>query len=123
MGITVDTAGADRLAASLAAAADALEDPAPVLATVGNQVVTGAAARAPRRTGALAGSGSADPVTLDGRPAQLLTWGVRYAVYVNFGTATMTARPFASDALEAAARDAGTELATWAEQAIAQVHA
>lgn len=108
--LSVDTGGTDRLAASLAGAATALRDASDLAATVAARVLSDATSRAPRGTGALAGSGR-----LTGTDqAAVLTWGVRYALYVNFGTTTMRARPFATDALDAAAADADPLLAQWA---------
>ena len=52
----------------------------------------------PRRSGRLAGSVK---VRVEGDQG-LITWGVGYAVYVNYGTRTMRAQPFATDAIAAA---------------------
>ena len=114
-GLSIDTGATDRVAAGLADAATRLADPADLLADIGSRVLTDATARAPRATGALAGSGAVAPGQLEGHPAALLTWGVRYALFVNFGTSRMPARPFATDALAAAAADADTLARTWAK--------
>lgn len=119
--LTVDTGQADQLAASLVEAADRLADPDTLLADIAAQLAADASARAPRRTGALAGSGSITPGQVEGHPARLLTWGVRYALFVNFGTRYMRAQPFATDALDAAAGAAEPQLRAWAETIVDQV--
>lgn len=113
-GFSVDTGATDKVAAAFTDAAAQLADPAPVLADVASQVARYAAPRTPRRTGALANSFTTDRATVDGHPAVALTWGVRYAPYVNFGTRTQRAQPFATDALTAAAADADRTLTDWA---------
>jgi HK97 gp10 family phage protein len=113
--LDIDTATADRVARSLGDAAEKLTDPSTVLATLAQRIATDATGRVPRATGTLAGSLSVSPGTVEGRPAQTLTWGVRYAPYVNFGTRHMRARPFATDALDATAADAEPLLRGWAE--------
>jgi hypothetical protein len=117
--LTVDTSDTTRLVASLDKAARALADPDEVLRKV--TALVASRATPPRRTGALAGSLHVSSATVEGNPAAELTWGVRYAAYVNFGTRTMTARPFATDALAATAADAGPLLAQWADTIVAGV--
>jgi len=112
--VTVDTGATDQVAAALSHAAGRLADPGDLLADIAARVGPDATARAPRATGAMAGSLSTAGTTLDGRPAVVLTWGVRYAAFVNFGTDRMRARPFATDALAAAAADADKLAADWA---------
>lgn len=112
--LTVDTGATDQVAAALADAAGKLADPGDLLAGITQRVGADASTRVPRRTGTLAGSLTGGRTTLDGRPAVTLTWGVRYAAFVNFGTNRMPARPFATDALAAAAADADRALADWA---------
>lgn len=119
--VIVDTGATAQVAAGLSDAARLLADPSGLLADIAARVATDASSRAPRRTGALAGSVSAAGSTVDGRPAAVLTWGVRYAAYVNFGTSRMPARPFATDALAAATADAGTLAADWADTILGKV--
>ena len=120
-GLTVDTGGTGRLAASLGDAAAALADPAPLCDQVAQRVASDAAGSTPRATGALANSLRVTGGTREGKPAAVLTWGVRYAVFVNFGTRYMRARPFATDAL--AAVDAESLTLDWAESITTKVSA
>jgi HK97 gp10 family phage protein len=119
--LTIDTGTTERVAAALTHAADQLGDPSDLLAGIAQQLGSDASSRAPRATGAMAGSMSAGRTTLEGRPAVTLTWGVRYAAFVNFGTDRMPARPFATDALEAAAATADQAMADWAGAIIADL--
>ena len=116
--VTVDTGATDQVAAAISAAAVAFADPSDLLREVAQRVASDAASRAPRATGALAGSMTAAGATVNGLPTATLTWGVRYAAFVNFGTDRMPARPFATDALTAAAADAEPLLADWAGRII-----
>jgi HK97 gp10 family phage protein len=120
-GITVDPGATDQVAAALSVAAASLADPSDLLADIAARVGAEATSRAPRKTGAMAGSMSAGRVTIDGLPAVELTWGVRYAAFVNFGTGRMAARPFATDALAAAAADTEALAATWADTILSGV--
>jgi hypothetical protein len=120
-GLTVDPGATDQVAAALGGAAAALSDPSGLLADIAARVAADAGTRTPRRTGALAGSLSVGRATIDGRPAAQLTWGVRYALFVNFGTNRMPARPFATDALTAAAADTEKLAATWADTILGKV--
>jgi HK97 gp10 family phage protein len=115
--------GIARLVASLEAAATSLADPADLLKQISARVATEATSRAPRRTGALAGSLSVAGTMVAGRPTAELTWGVRYAAFVNYGTRYMRAQPFATDALAAAAADAEPLAVAWAEEIVAGVRA
>jgi HK97 gp10 family phage protein len=121
--VTVDSGGADTLARTLADASEALADPGPLVADLAAQTAAMASANTPRATGALANSGRVAAGTIGGHPAQLITWGVRYAVFVNFGTRHMPARPFATDALAAVRQSAEPALRTWADKALDQIHA
>lgn len=112
--VSVDTGAATTVAAALDHAATLLDDPTGLITDITSRVASDATARTPRRTGVLAGSLALDRATIDGHPAATLTWGVRYAPYVNFGTQHMRAQPFATDALTAAAADADQIAATWA---------
>ena len=117
-GLTIDTGATTQLAAGFSAAAAKLGDPADLLREIAARVGADASTRAPRATGAMAGSMTAHGATVDGLPAVELTWGARYAAYVNFGTSRMAARPFATDALAAAAGDAAPLMAQWADTII-----
>jgi len=110
MTITADTSPVATLATGLEAAAAALEDPSSVLKRAGEEVVRIAGPRPPRRTGRLAASVQ---VTTDAEGAGI-RWGVPYARHVNFGTRTMRAQPFATDALAATATVLADLAATWA---------
>ena len=96
--ISAQVDGAAALSASLDAAAASLSDLTDPGRAAGAVVVKGAQAATPRRTGRLAGSAR---ITAD-RDTVAVVWGATYAAYVNFGTRVMRARPFATDALEAA---------------------
>ena len=82
-GLRVQLLGGDHLAATAAAAARDLDDLSGASRQAGAQLARAAAAAAPRRTGALAGSVRA----VDAGPAGVtVQTGVRYATYVEFGT-------------------------------------
>jgi HK97 gp10 family phage protein len=116
--IDAEVDGAAAFATSLASAAASLADLTDAGAAAGAVVVKTAQARTPRRTGRLAASASIDPA------AQIVTvtWGTSYAAYVNFGTRRMVARPFATDALEAAEAQVGAIYATAVGDVLAAVH-
>ena len=116
--LTIDTGATAKVAAGLLEVADTLSDPSGLITDVANTVGRVAQGRVPRATGALANSFGLDRGIVEGNPAAVLTWGARYAVYVNFGTRHMPARPFATDALEVATKDADRMLTAWAEQTI-----
>lgn len=120
-GLTTDTAAVTQLAARMSALGDRLADPSDLLTDVGGMVARDANQSTPRATGALARSLRLTQGTIDGHPAQLLTWGVRYAVFVNFGTRYMPARPFATDALAAVTIKAEPALKAWAETQLATI--
>jgi len=109
---TIDTGPVGDAAAALAGMADQLGDPSEPLRTTADEVTRLAGGRTPRSTGRLAASVS---VAVDGPLSARVRWGVGYAVYVNFGTRRMPARPFATDALAAAAPALETQAAQWAD--------
>jgi HK97 gp10 family phage protein len=79
-------------------AADQLRHPRTANAAAAEQIARQAAANAPRRTGALAGSVHTDADDEAGR----IVFTVDYALPVNAGTRRMRARPFLTDALDQA---------------------
>jgi HK97 gp10 family phage protein len=98
--MTTMTAEVDttRYVAALGDTVAALKTPRKPLDAAAAAVAQLAGPRTPRRTGRLAGSVS---VRVEGDRG-LAVWGVGYAVYVNYGTRTMRAQPFATDAIDAA---------------------
>lgn len=107
------------LAASLDDAADALEDTDTVDTAAGRLVATAADTRIPRRTGRLRSSAA---VSTD-RDGARISWGVGYALPVHFGTRVMRARPFAFDALDAAAGAVETLWTDYLTETVARVRA
>lgn len=110
----IDTAPVDRLAGRLAGVADDLADTDQLLSRAGAEVARIAGPRTPRRSGRLASSLA---VSVDGDAAGV-RWGVGHAVYVNFGTRTMRAQPFATDALKAAETTIERLTREWAADAL-----
>lgn len=111
--ISIDTAPLTGLATDLATTGTRLQD-AEFLAAAGAEVARLASGRTPRATGKLAGSLQVRVGTDKGSDAAMVRWGVGYAVYVNFGTRRMRARPFATDALQAAETKVEDLARSWA---------
>lgn len=89
--------GADRAARSLRAAGRSVDNLGAAASTASRIIASGARARAPRRTGALAASIRAAP---EGGTARTVA-SIRYAGFVHYGARGRPARPFLTDAAEA----------------------
>ncbi len=108
MSIGVTMTGGAEVRAALEHAHDALAHPDDVNDAAAAEVLRLAGPATPRATGRLAASGRVNATDA----GATISWAVPYAVFVNFGTEVMRARPFATDAL-AAAEPAITRL--WAD--------
>jgi len=114
-GVTVVVQGADRLERTLHSAASQLLDQTEPNRVAGQQLVTTAMGRAPRRTGRLAGSITA--LRTD-RVAVQVGSTVRYASYQNYGTKRNRPTYFLTGALDSLTTDA---YAAYADQCLARV--
>jgi HK97 gp10 family phage protein len=113
-GVRFEVRGADTLARTLKAAAADLQDMRGANVDAGRVLAASAQARAPRRTGRLAGSvrSSATPTGVE------VTAGAPYAGYQNWGTRHNRATYFLTGALDTAVEPI---YAKAVDQAIAQV--
>ena len=108
--------GAETLGRTLHVAARQLEQSmADSNRAAGDLVAKEASRRAPRRTGALAGS-----LRVEAGPKRAtVVAGVRYAAFVNYGTSRMRPRPFLTGALDSV--DPLPPYAAAADEALAAV--
>lgn len=114
-GMTVEVRGARELDRSLHAAARKLLNQTEPNRVAGQQLVTTAMGRAPRRTGRLAGS--ITTLRADGVTVQVGST-VRYASYVNYGSRHNRPTYFLTGALDSLTTDA---YAAYADQCLAIV--
>lgn len=113
--LTVEVRGAQELQRTLHSAASKLLDQTPANRVAGQQLVSTAMGRAPRRTGRLAGS----ITTLRADRVELTVGStVHYATYVNYGSRHNRPTYFLTGALETLTTDA---YADYADQCLATV--
>lgn len=105
-----DVSGLDDMHAAIAALNRELESELPGIALAGAEIVEAeVAARAPRRTGALVSSLDAEAELRRGAASAVVQvddsakgGGEHYAIFIEYGTSRMAARPFFRPGVEAA---------------------